>query len=96
LRVVTYDKSKRAKNLRKHKIDLALCESVFDYPMVTTEDTRDEYAEQRLTSYGCLDGRVVMLVWTDRQSGPHVISCRYGEKDEARKYFSQAYGHGGY
>lgn len=87
--MVSYDESKRASNLRKHGIDLAQCESVFDFPMLTIEDDREAYGEQRLKSLGWCSGRVVVLVWTDRAAGPHLISCRYGDKHETNRYFDE-------
>ena len=59
---MAYDPAKRKKNQRKHEIDLAKCESVFERPMLTREDAREEYGEQRLVSLGWLDRRVVVLV----------------------------------
>ena len=51
--MVTYDETKRQANMRKHdNIDLALCERIFDSPMLTQEDSRDAYGEQRLKSLG--------------------------------------------
>lgn len=73
---MAYDPAKRTKNQRKHVIDLADCEPVFDEPMLTREDTREQYGEQRLVSVGLLKGRIVVLVWTDREEGPRMISCR--------------------
>jgi uncharacterized protein len=64
-----------------HKIDLAECEATFDAPMLTREDASQSYSEQRLISLGWLHGRVVVLVWTDREDGPRLISCR-----EAKPY----------
>jgi len=84
---MAYDPAKRKKNQRKHAIDLAECESVFDEPMLTREDNREDYGEQRLLSLGCLKGRVVMLVWTDREDGPRLISCREAETHEQEAYF---------
>ena len=81
------DESKRKSNLAKHGIDLAQCESVFDFPMATEEDTRMHYGEQRLKSLCWFDASVVMLVWTDREAGPHLISCRYADKHETQDYF---------
>ena len=46
---MTYDPPKRKKNLRKHAIDLAECEPVFDAPMLTREDTREAYGEQTVS-----------------------------------------------
>ncbi len=86
-RVITYDKTKRKTNIAKHGIDLAACECVFDAPMLTIEDNRTSYGEQRLISLGWLNERVVVLVWTDRDAGPHLISCRGGDKHETQRYF---------
>ena len=46
--MITWDESKRRENIRKHKIDLADLEPVFDFPMVTVEDDREAYGELRL------------------------------------------------
>ncbi len=73
--------------LKHDGIDLARCESIFDSPMLTKEDTRDTYGEQRLQSLGWLNSRVVLLVWVEHATGPHLISCRYGDKHETKRYF---------
>lgn len=85
--MVTYDETKRQANLAKHGIDLAGCGEAFDRPMVTAEDSSEAYGEQRLISLCWLAGRVVVMVWTDRDAGPHIISCRKGDKHEASRYF---------
>lgn len=85
--MVTFDPLKRQANLSKHGIDLAECERIFDAPMLTEEDACDDYGERRPRSLGWLHGRVVVLVWTDREAGPHLISCRYGDRHEAQCYF---------
>ncbi len=84
---MTYDENKRQINLTTHGIDLALCSCVFDAPMVTKEDDRCRYHEQRLVSLCWFNNRVVVMVWTDRDPVPHVISCRYGDKNETASYF---------
>ena len=84
---MSYDPDKRKLNLRKHGIDLAECEPVFDEPMLSREDDREAYAEQRLISLGWLKDRVVVLVWTDREDEPHLISCREAETHEKEAYF---------
>lgn len=84
-----HDPAKRKKNQRKHAIDLAECESLFDAPMLSREDCRENYGEQRLVSLGLLGGRVVVLVWTDRDDGPRMISCREAEPHEQEAYFRQ-------
>lgn len=82
-----FDPVKRKINLKKHEMDLAECESVFDGPMLTREDASEGYGEQRLVSLGWLKGRVVLLVWTDREEGPRLISCREAVSYEKQAYF---------
>jgi uncharacterized protein len=86
--MITWDEPKRRENIRKHKIDLAELEPVFDFPMVTVEDSRESYGELRLQSLGMWQGRVVFLVWTPRgDDTAHLISCRYADRQEADDYF---------
>lgn len=88
--MITWDDTKRTTNLQKHDgIDLADLECIFDYPMITVEDSRDAYGEMRLQSLCWYNARVVFLVWTERNSNAHLISCRYGDKHETRKYFKE-------
>lgn len=85
--MITWDETKRRKNLKAHGIDLAEVGGAFDAPMVTVEDEREKYGEQRLTSLAWFQGRVVFLIWTERDDGARLISCRYGDKHETRAYF---------
>lgn len=85
--MITWDENKRSKNRSDHDIDLAEVGCVFDSPMVTVEDEREVYGEMRLQSLGWFRERVVFLVWTERDDGARVISCRYGDKYETRAYF---------
>jgi uncharacterized DUF497 family protein len=74
--------------LRKHKIDLAELEPVFDFPMITLDDDSEEYGELRLQSLGMFHGKVVFLVWTPRDDDTaHLISCRYADRQETNEYF---------
>lgn len=86
---ITWDESKRVENLAKHGIDLAELEGTFDFPMVTDEDDRLAYGELRLRSLVFWRGRVVFLVWTERQNAAHLISCRYADKRQTQAYFAQ-------
>jgi len=83
----TWDETKRTTNKAKHGIDLAEVESAFDTPMLTIEDDRVAYGEQRLKSLAWWNNRVVVLLWTERDSGAHVFSCRHADKNQTREYF---------
>ena len=86
--MITWDEPKRRENLRKHGIDLALLEDVFDAPLLTVEDNREAYGEQRLQSLAFWRGRVVFLIWTERPHAAHLISCRYANKCQTQNYFA--------
>ena len=87
--MIRWDEPKRRENLRKHRIDLAELEPVFDFPMITVEDNREHYGELRLQSLGMWRGRVIFLVWTPRgDDTAHLISCRYADRTQVEDYFS--------
>ena len=87
--MIFWDERKRRENIRKHKIDLADLEPVFDYPMITVEDTREPYGELRHQSLGIWHGRVVFLIWTPRDDvTAHLVSCRYANRTQTEIYFS--------
>lgn len=88
---ISYDNDKRLINIHKHGIDFIGCETIFDNHMITNEDSRFEYGEKRLQSYGILDNRVVFMVWTDREK-PHIISIRPADKQETNKFIKAIYG----
>jgi uncharacterized DUF497 family protein len=84
-----HDPKKRKGNLRKHKVDLAEAYEAFDAPMLTREDTREDYGEQRFVSLGLVRGKAVVLVWVDGEDEPRLISCRKAEPHETEAYFSE-------
>ena len=54
--------------------------------LLDREDKRQDYGEERLVCFGLLEADVVVMVYTERPKGPHVISLRKAEKHEARYY----------
>lgn len=85
--MITWDESKRQGNIAKHSIDFVDAESIFDFPMVTREDDRYyEDGEQRFQSLALLQGRIVFVVWVERESGAHIISIRKAERHEQKIY----------
>ena len=86
--MITWDEPKRRENIKKHGLDLADLESVFDQPMISVEDARQSYGELRVQSLDMRQGRVVFLVWTPRgDEAAHIISCRYADRKETDAYF---------
>ena len=88
--MTTWDAAKRRKNIKEHGLDFVGCESIWDNFTVTREDIRKHYGERRLVTFGLLEDEVVVLVYTERRSGPHIISLRKAKKYETRYYFEIA------
>jgi uncharacterized DUF497 family protein len=84
--VITWDEPKRQSNIKDHGWDFEGCEAVFDHPVVTWEDDREAYGEQRINLLGFLSGRIVHVTYTERGEDLHVISLRRAEKHEIRRY----------
>jgi len=90
--MATWDEPKRLRNLEVHGLDFVGCETVFDGPVVTWEDVREAYGEQRINLLGWLNGIVVQMTYTERGDEPHVISIRKAEKHEIRRYAKEVSG----
>lgn len=53
------------------------------------EDDRYNYGEQRFILFGLLRGRVIAVVYTDREESIRIISARKATSYEQRSYFEQ-------
>jgi uncharacterized protein len=84
-----WNEAKRLANLDKHGIDFIDVPEVFDGDIVTVEDDRYSYGEQRFVTFGLLQGRVVAVVHTDRGESIRIISARKATKYEQRTYFEK-------
>jgi len=84
--MVTWDERKRSANLRRHGLDFAGCEALFDHPTFVAEDVRADYGEPRMNLLGWLDGRIVHMTYTERDDELRVISLRKATKHETRIY----------
>ncbi|MEC5324990.1 MULTISPECIES: BrnT family toxin [unclassified Aurantimonas] len=82
---ITCDPAKRETTLRERGLDFMQAERVFAGRTLTLKDDRRDYGETRFQTYGVLDGRVVMVVWTPREDVRHVISMRHCHDREAQK-----------
>lgn len=84
--MLSWDETKRKKNIKLHGLDFVGCDAIWDLLTITREDKRCHHGEQRLVCFGMLGPDVVVLVYTERPLGPHIISLRRAEKHEARYY----------
>jgi uncharacterized protein len=82
---IDYDPAKRASNLKKHGLDFEDAEEIFSGPRYEEPDTRRDYGEPRVRTFGVLDGRLVSVVWTPRDGVRRIISMRYANgREKAR------------
>ena len=84
-----WDESKRISNLRKHGIDFSDIPPVFDGLILTIEDDRFDYGEERFVTFGLLQGRVVAIVHTESKDRIRIILVRKATKYEQKTYFEQ-------
>lgn len=84
---VTFDPETRQWTLANKGLDFLDAEKVFAGITITQEDDREDYGETRFQTYGLLNRRVVMIVWTWRGQARRIISmrvCNGREGKEAR------------
>jgi uncharacterized DUF497 family protein len=74
---ITFDKTKRDLTLAHRGLDFARAGEVFAGLTATVVDDRFDYGETRFITAGLLDGRVVVMVWTQRGEARHIISMRH-------------------
>jgi uncharacterized protein len=88
---IEFDPVKRDQTLEKRGLDFADAIHVFAEPGITIVDDRLEYAEERFITFGKLSGRLVVLVWTEREGRCRIISMRKAN-DREQKWFGSALG----
>ncbi len=85
-----WNEAKRKANLKKHGLDFADAEQVFNSPLVIIEDTRMAYGEQRMIGIGLLDFLVVLIVHVESDDEIRIISMRKADSDETDLYYKNA------
>lgn len=83
---IEFDPAKRNATLETRGLDMARAAEVFAATTITVEDDRRDYGEPRFITVGCLDGRMVILVWTPRGAARRIISIRKANEREQTIY----------
>jgi len=81
-----WDADKREANLEKHGVDFRIAIRIFDGPTVDRADDRRDYGEERVISIGEFEGRVLVVVSTDRLGAKRIISAWKGGEREREAY----------
>lgn len=82
----TFDSAKEALNLLKHGVSLAEAERLEWSMALVSQDDRQDYGELRQVALATMDGRLWVVVFTDRPEGRRVISLRKANLREYRRY----------
>jgi len=69
-----WDEQKRKANIRKHGFDFRDARKVFSSPMLVAPDDRYDYGEDRWIGIGMLEGRIVVVIFTERDDTIRIIS----------------------
>jgi len=83
---ISFDPEKRAGTLAERGLDFADAARVFGGPVFEFEDRRFAYPEPRWSTIGLLDGRMVVVIWTEAEGGRRVISMRKANEREQTKF----------
>lgn len=83
---ISYDPAKRDETLAERGLDFEDAEQVFAGLTLTLPDLRHDYGEDRFQTYGLLDERLVMVVWTARGKDRHIMSMRKCNEREQAKF----------
>ncbi len=86
---IEYDNKKRQKTLSKRGLDFHHCEQIFNGPHIDFPDTRKDYGEERIITFGFLDGREIIIVWTQRGQKRRIISMRKANEREQHAFYQQ-------
>jgi len=83
---ITFDPKKREWTLKERNLDFEHAELVFANKKYTTRDDRRDYGEARYVTFGWLNERIVVVVWTPRNGNRHIISMRKCNDREKKRY----------
>jgi uncharacterized DUF497 family protein len=83
-----WHEEKAQENLRKHGISFEEAKTVFNDPLsITIADTQHSGDEERYIDIGLsIQGRLLVVVYTERQLNIRIISCRKATKSEQKIY----------
>jgi uncharacterized DUF497 family protein len=84
-----FDPAKDAVNRATHGFSLALADQLEWELLLATEDTREEYCEQRMVGFAPIGREVYCIVFTEDDDVYRIISLRKALPREVRDYARQ-------
>lgn len=82
-----WDEAKNVANIRNHGIDFIDVCDLFNHPMLSLLDDREDYGEERWIGIGRLRQQVAVVVYVERYEDTiRIISARKATRREVRYY----------
>jgi uncharacterized protein len=81
-----WDEAKNRENILKHGLDFVDAWEIFEAPMMTNLDRREEYGERRWIGVGFLKNFIVVVVYAESEDVIRVISLRKALKHERTRF----------
>ena len=82
-----WDERKNQSNITKYGLDFADAFGVFNLPMLVYLDEREDYGEERYLGIGLLDGRIVVVIYTEPgEEMVRIISLGKALSHERKRY----------
>lgn len=82
-----WDERKNQSNITKHGFDFADAFRIFNLPILVYLDEREDYGEDRYLGIGLLDGRIVVVIYTEPdEEMVRIISLRKALSHERKRY----------
>jgi uncharacterized DUF497 family protein len=85
-----WDEKKRQNNLEKHGIDFDYATEIWDWPILR-QGKRYRSKERRFLVVGKARGRIIAVVYTNRQGHKRIISARPASREERAAYEREAW-----
>ena len=87
--MVRFDPNKAAANMDKHGVSFAEAETVLYDPLAMTCEDDEAVGEARFVTLGLGGlGRLLVIVWTQREDHIRLISARQATRSERKTYES--------
>lgn len=81
-----WDEAKHERNLRERGFGFDVAARIFEKPVWTTIDARQDYGEVRIKAIGEVEGAVLAVIYTDRVDVRWIISARLASRKERRSW----------
>ena len=82
-----WDQSKNELNIKRHGLDFEFAKLMFNDDLLVVPDRRFDYQEDRKIGYGKIEGRLMVVVYTERFPDIiRIISFRKANQRENKVY----------